>query len=269
MVEAELTRAHGRDHPLFEYWMRSTRTAVAHQKSLIEAAGVVAGLDLRGKDALDLGCGTGAACVALAQSGARNIYGVDLRLGGLGLRMARVRLTEEGVAGQFIAADAGRLALTDECVDFCFCDQVVEHVSDSQMVIAEIWRVLRPGGVAYIGAPNRLSPVEAHTGLWFAHWLPYRKCERYVKWRGRRAQDDLWDVRTRTWWTIKHQLCRQGFVVVGSLTDFLPVWRRRWQGPKHTLAGIYGLLATRLHLPLDPLAPIIALAVVKPGPDSQ
>jgi SAM-dependent methyltransferase len=265
MLEEELARAHGRSHPLFAYWLESVRIAVPHQRSLIEAAAHIAQIDLSGKDVLDLGCGTGAACIAFTQLGVRSVYGVDLRLGGLGLRLAKARLHEAQFAACLVAADAQRLPLRSGSVDFCFCDQVVEHVPDSAAVIAEIWRVLRAGGAAYIGAPNRLSPVEAHTGLWFAHWLPHRMCERYVKWRGRRSANDVWDVRTRTYWTLQRQLRRQGFELAGSLSDFLPVWRRRWTGPKKALAQVYGMLQARLHLPLDAVAPTIALAVVKRG----
>ena len=43
------------------------------------------------------------------------------------------------------------LGFPDAAFDFVFCDQVLEHVEgDPQKAVDEVWRVLRPGGIAVI-----------------------------------------------------------------------------------------------------------------------
>jgi SAM-dependent methyltransferase len=51
-----------------------------------------------------------------------------------------------------IVGDAARLPFADGAVDFVFSDQVIEHVDDDAVMAAEIARVLRPGGRAYVGS---------------------------------------------------------------------------------------------------------------------
>ena len=262
-VEEVLAAAHGREHPLYAYWVEAVVQGIDHQAGLIDVLSRVSGIPVEGARALDVGCGLGAGCIAFVRRGAAEVFGVDLRLGGLGLDLAALRLREAGAKAALTCSDAQRLPFRDGSIDLCFCDQLLEHVPDSGAVIGEIARVLRPGGAAYLGTPNRLAVREAHSGLYFAHWLPPHLCERYVKWRGRRAPSDLWDVQPRTFWTLRREAHRHGLRIVGSLGDALEAWERRWSGPKRLLARAYRT-ATRYGVPLDPFAPSVALVVVRP-----
>ena len=44
---------------------------------------------------------------------------------------------------------------------------------------------LRPGGVLYLLAPNRVWPLEVHYGLPFLSWLPLPIANQYLRWTGR------------------------------------------------------------------------------------
>lgn len=55
--------------------------------------------------------------------------------------------------GVHIVADAAQLPLKDSSVDVVLCDQVLEHVADPQAIAKEIYRVLKRGGLVYVGAP--------------------------------------------------------------------------------------------------------------------
>lgn len=103
------------------------------------------GADLGGADVLEIGCGEGAgARVLLERFGAASVYGIDLdpqqvkraerRLHGLEDRVH----VEVGDATQLPAADASR----DAVVDF----GIVHHVPRWRDAVAEVARVLRPGG---------------------------------------------------------------------------------------------------------------------------
>lgn len=50
--------------------------------------------------------------------------------------------------------------------DTVFSHEVLEHVEDDAMALAEIMRVLRPGGRLVLFTPNRLYPMETHGHYW-------------------------------------------------------------------------------------------------------
>ncbi len=53
-----------------------------------------------------------------------------------------------------IVGDARRMPLADASIDVVLCTQVLEHVPDPIAVIAEIRRVLKPGGTLLLSVPS-------------------------------------------------------------------------------------------------------------------
>jgi ubiquinone/menaquinone biosynthesis C-methylase UbiE len=136
--------------------------------------GYVAGLTMtvgRGRDArlvadlgdvdaadhvLDVGCGPGTAARMAARRGAR-VTGVDpaapmLRLAAL---LTRVRTPVGEI--EWVRAGAERLTLTDESITVCWSLASVHHWPDLGGGIAEVRRVLRPGGT-FIALEKRTEP---------------------------------------------------------------------------------------------------------------
>ena len=100
--------------------------------------------DLRpGTSALDLACGTGDIAFAVAAGGAR-VVGLDVtpRM----LELARRR--PQAVAGntRFVAGDMMALPFPDECFDVVTTGYGIRNVPILAPALAEIRRVLRPGG---------------------------------------------------------------------------------------------------------------------------
>ncbi|MPY76081.1 MAG: methyltransferase domain-containing protein [Alphaproteobacteria bacterium] len=58
--------------------------------------------------------------------------------------------------------DATRLAFPDRCFDLVICSHVLEHVTDDRKALAEMARVLRPGGRAMILVPLDLRRPATH-----------------------------------------------------------------------------------------------------------
>ena len=108
---------------------------------------------LRDQRIVDLGCGPGFYTEAMRALGA-HVTSVDND-------PAELRLAGEPPDGVLLA-DAGALPLQDESVDGVLCSNLLEHTPAVAPVIAEVERVLRPGGWAYISWTNWYSPWGGH-----------------------------------------------------------------------------------------------------------
>lgn len=101
---------------------------------------------------LDLGCGTGIAARAIARRPAFNgtVLGIDLssHLVQIAQRLA----VEEKLADRvnFRPGDTHSLDLPSDSFDGVVAHTLISHVDDPAKVLAEMRRVLRPGGVAAI-----------------------------------------------------------------------------------------------------------------------
>jgi SAM-dependent methyltransferase len=75
--------------------------------------------------------------------------------------------------GRVVVADGAHLPLAAAVVDVAVCTEVLEHVADPSAVFAEIARVLRPGGSAYVTTPNYANLAGLHK------WLADRRSGRH------------------------------------------------------------------------------------------
>jgi len=100
---------------------------------------------LAGKRLLDLGCGGGQSSVLFARLGAR-VTGVDFSTRQLESATALAR--REGLEIEFIPADleAGLSFLEDAAFDLVNSSHVFHYLQDLNRCLAEIYRVLKPGG---------------------------------------------------------------------------------------------------------------------------
>jgi SAM-dependent methyltransferase len=84
-----------------------------------------------------------------------------------------------------VRADGRNLPFADGEFDLGFSNAVVEHVDggrDGQRrFVHELCRV---AGRVFVTTPNRFFPLEVHTLLPFAHWLPPAARDRVVRARG-------------------------------------------------------------------------------------
>ena len=108
---------------------------------------------------LDIGCGHGWYACEMARLGYR-MTGIDQSASQI--RMARRYAQEQGVECRFLAADGAELPFDDGSFDFVYAINVLHHVVDSQrqsQVLAEIVRVLKPGGVFFLQEINTMNPL--------------------------------------------------------------------------------------------------------------
>ncbi len=126
--------------------------------------------DVRGLRVLDYGCGHGMAAVVLARRGAR-VTALDLSPGYLA--EAGRRAVANGVSVELVQADGQRLPFADASFDRIWGNAVLHHL-DVATAGRELFRVLRPGGVAVLCEPWGENPLLR----WARRRLPYRGKER-------------------------------------------------------------------------------------------
>jgi len=200
---------------------------------------------------LDAGCGTGIEAANLQRLAPRlKIHGVDISSVSLAGAVA-----QPGAADAvFYQAALERLPFADAVFDYVTAHEVIEHVEEPAMVLAEFFRVLKPGGVCAIATPNGAS-------WWLEHLR--QRVKRALGQRGAPVGED--HTRPPSFW--RREFIRAGFVVRRQIFDaaavefqtfvaparWMPVLSRALE-PLRTVPGINLLLCDR-----------VKFRLVKPG----
>jgi SAM-dependent methyltransferase len=176
-------------------------------------------VDLAGRVVVDVGGGPGFFVRELRRAGALS-FCADTDSG----EMTALGRPESGsVAGSALA-----LPLIDGAVDVCFSSNVLEHVPDWRLMLAEMVRVTRPGGIVFIAFTNWLSPWGGHeTSPW--HYLGgERAAVRYERRRGtppkNRYGRSLHPVSVAA--VLGWAQTADGAVLVEAVPRYLPRWTR-------------------------------------------
>ncbi len=123
---------------------------------------------LEGRRILDVGCGLGM-YVARFRQFSDAVYGVDVDPE----KVAQASLTLPNI----YEAAAEALPFPDASFDVVLLHEVLEHVEDDRMAVAEAYRCLVTGGHVVIFVPNRLYPFETHGfylfGRYYYRLLPF------------------------------------------------------------------------------------------------
>jgi SAM-dependent methyltransferase len=111
---------------------------------------------------LDVGTGVGGNLDLLAV--VATSYGVELSASAARLAVRH---------GTVVVGDGARLPFAAATFGAVVCTEVLEHVDDPAATFAEMARVLRPGGLAYVTTPNYANLAGAHK------WLADRRSGRH------------------------------------------------------------------------------------------
>ncbi len=112
----------------------------------------------RPRRVMDLGCGSGDS-VDLFRA-----HDPDVDWVGVDIAMSPEVLARQRSDARFVTYDGATLPFGDATFDLIYSRQVLEHVRHPDVHLAEVRRVLKPGG-AFIGSTSQLEPYHSRS-LW-------------------------------------------------------------------------------------------------------
>ena len=108
---------------------------------------------------LDVGCGLGGKTVAYAEEGARAV-GVDILK--RHIEAAVKFAASKGGRARFIVGDAASLPFVDRSFRFIVANDSMEHFGDPESAMADLSRILAPGGRLFLFFTPWRSPLGSH-----------------------------------------------------------------------------------------------------------
>ena len=149
-----------------EFWEISPEFAHADYPKAPPFSDLIDYSSIRNKDVLEIGCGMGAHAAVFAQAGA-NVIALDLTEKAVEMSNRRFQLF--GISNaRAVQADAEQLPFPDSSIDFVWSWGVIHHSSNTDRIVGEIYRALRPGGRAQIMIYHRNSTRYWIHGLYHA-----------------------------------------------------------------------------------------------------
>jgi 2-polyprenyl-3-methyl-5-hydroxy-6-metoxy-1,4-benzoquinol methylase len=144
--------AQGFFHTSHDNWDDKTWVRNFHELRCRDLALFTLG-EIEGKRVLDIGCGEGVYLLTMAKMGAF-VSGQDISPESV--ERADNLLKQEGFYGDLKVGNAVHLLFPDNHFDSVFSADFFEHITfeQKQQVIAEVYRVLKPGGTFTIKTPN-------------------------------------------------------------------------------------------------------------------
>jgi len=121
---------------------------------------------LNNKKILDIGTGWGSSALSLGSCGGK-VTAIDLSDASISGAMRNYELFGGGLDVEIIKMDAENLNFQSNTFDFIFSWGVIHHSNSTEVIVEQIFRVLKPGGSGLIMVYNRLSTRYYLLGLWY------------------------------------------------------------------------------------------------------
>ena len=147
-----------------------------------EVERVITGVNIAGKNILDIGSGSGACAVLLvSEHDAARVTGIDVEDTVCEAASSRVKMAELDHRIDILRIDPGPFPLDASTFDVVFSKDSIIHISDKAEMARQAFRVLKPGGqfaasdwlISHDGLPSRqMADYIRAEGLGFAMASP-------------------------------------------------------------------------------------------------
>lgn len=151
----------------------STSYSSTSRERAREILALLKGVVLQGRTILDIGCGP----APLSD----NFRYMSSRIVGLDREHRYVKQARKNFLLELVLGDATNLPFKDESFNFVLCNDVLEHIADSERLANELSRVLAQGSATYVQCASKYQIIEPHFLLPFLSWLPQPFADLYVR----------------------------------------------------------------------------------------
>ena len=135
------------------WWDRNSEFKPLHDINPLRANWIDSLAPVAEKTVLDVGCGGGILCEAMAQRGA-TVTGIDM--GEAPLAVGKLHKLESGVEVNYQQSTAEDFANSHaEAFDVVTCLEMLEHVPDPSSVVRSCAAMTKPGGTLFFSTINR------------------------------------------------------------------------------------------------------------------
>lgn len=100
---------------------------------------------------LDIGCGDGMISSLLAKRTKAEIYGVDIS------STAVRKANERGISAEVFNVDRDGFPFEENTFDAGFCGDLLEHLYDTENLLNNIYKIIKPNGYLIVSVPNIAS----------------------------------------------------------------------------------------------------------------
>ena len=116
--------------------------------------------ELRGRKAVDLGCGFGWFCRWAREQGAAGVLGIDVSEN----MLVRARADTADAAITYLRADMERVELPEAAFDVAYSSLALHYIENLERLLANVHRALVPGGYLVFSAEHPIFTAPAHPG---------------------------------------------------------------------------------------------------------
>ena len=156
--------------------------------------------DLKSFSVLDVGCSTGFISNYLSNYFGQ-VFGIDIDEPAIDF--AKNQFRHDNL--KFIKNDSQKMKFSKNTFDAVICAHIYEHMPDASRLMGETFRVLKPGGVCYFAAGNRINVMEPHYNLPFLSMLPRPLAHIYIR-ASRKSK--FYYEKHLTYWGLKRLVCK-------------------------------------------------------------
>ncbi len=174
--------------------------------------------DLLEKKILDLGSGKGNFLVDVATLGG-DVCGLEKNKEYIVETLKKAK--ENNISVKIMEGVAENLPYQDSEFWFINVSEVIEHVNNPDLLIKEVYRILKNGGSVYLSVPSRFGFRDPHFHLYFVNLLPRFMSDAFISvfgkhknYTGEAGEQRLKEMHYYRFNSIKRKLVNSGFSVV-------------------------------------------------------